>query len=218
MQNPIPNRALIPLVAFTLAYFMAGIILILVRQDYEFLVYLGVMAAVTALILHVHRRVNLVLASLWGMSVWGLLHLAGGLVAVPADWPVSGSQVLYSWWLIPRFLKFDNIVHAYGFGLATWICWQGLAASLHSQNQPARPTVGRLTLAAAAGQGFGALNEVLEFIVTLVVPNTNVGGYVNTGWDLVCNLLGSLLAVLLIAWQARAPGIWIFKSNRKGVS
>jgi hypothetical protein len=135
-----------------------------------------------------------------------LMHLAGGLVAVPADWPISGSRVLYSWWVIPKFLKFDNLVHTYGFGVTTWICWQGLAASLRSQGKPVLPTLGRLTLAAAAGQGFGALNEVLEFVVTLLVPNTNVGGYVNTGWDLVCNLLGSLMAVLLIAWQARATG------------
>lgn len=195
--------SLVPLVVFTLGYFLAGVVLIMLRRDYEFLVYIGVMAAVLALVLHVHRRVHLLLASLWGMSVWGLLHLAGGLVAVPADWPVEGSRVLYSWWLIPKVLKFDNIVHTYGFGIATWICWQGLAASAAGQAQPARPTFGRLTLAAAAGQGFGALNEVLEFAVTLIVPNTNVGGYVNTGWDLVCNLLGSSTAVLLIAWRAR---------------
>ncbi len=203
MRNSSATRSLIPLVIFTLSYFTAGLILILHRQDYEFLIYVGFMAAVMALVLHVHRRVTLALASLWGMSVWGLLHLAGGLVAVPAGWPISGLPVLYSWWLIPDVLKFDNVVHTYGFGMTTWVCWQGLAASLSSPGQPVRITVGRLTLAAAAGQGFGALNEVLEFAVTLIVPNTNVGGYVNTGWDLVCNLLGSVVAVVVIAWQGQ---------------
>ncbi len=198
-----PKHPLGPLVGFTLAYFAAGLLLILARRDYEFLVYIGFMAAVMALVLHVHRRVSLALASLWGMSVWGLLHLAGGLVAVPEDWPISGLPVLYSWWLIPDVLKFDNVVHTYGFGMTTWVCWQGLASSLSDPGQPVRITVGRLTLAAAAGQGFGALNEVLEFVVTLIVPNTNVGGYVNTGWDLVCNLLGSVVAVVVIAWQGR---------------
>jgi hypothetical protein len=60
------------------------------------------------------------------------------------------------------------------------------------------PTFGLLVLAAAAGLGFGALNEVIEFVATLTMPETNVGGYVNTGWDLVANTVGATVAVLLI--------------------
>jgi hypothetical protein len=30
------------------------------------------------------------------------------------------------------------------------------------------------------------------------MPETNVGGYVNTGWDLVANTVGATVAVLLI--------------------
>ncbi len=55
-----------------------------------------------------------------------------------------------------------------------------------------------LVLVAAAGMGFGAMNEVVEFIATLTMPETNVGGYINTGWDLVSNLTGCTLAALLI--------------------
>jgi hypothetical protein len=46
--------------------------------------------------------------------------------------------------------------------------------------------------------GFGAANEVVEFIATITLPGTNVGGYENTGWDLVANLVGCLLAALSI--------------------
>jgi hypothetical protein len=46
------------------------------------------------------------------------------------------------------------------------------------------------------GVGLGALNEVVEFVMTLTLPETNVGGYENTGWDLVSNLIGALLATL----------------------
>jgi hypothetical protein len=46
--------------------------------------------------------------------------------------------------------------------------------------------------------GFGALNEVIEFIAVLTIPNTNVGGYVNTGFDLVSNLVGCVIAAALI--------------------
>jgi hypothetical protein len=125
--------------------------------------------------------------------------MAGGLITVPAGWPTHGpNQVLYSLWLIPDRLKYDQVVHAYGFGVTTWICWLGLQATLSGAGVDTAPTVGRLVLAWAAGQGFGALNEVIEFAATLLVPETNVGGYLNTGWDLVSNLVGATLAVLII--------------------
>ena len=66
------------------------------------------------------------------------------------------------------------------------------------------PSFGLLVLALAAGLGFGALNEVVEFIATLTMPETNVGGYINTGWDLVANTVGATTAVLLIGWFGRA--------------
>jgi hypothetical protein len=49
-----------------------------------------------------------------------------------------------------------------------------------------------------AGMGLGALNEVVEFVAVLTMPKTNVGGYVNTGWDLVANAVGALVAVVAI--------------------
>ena len=49
--------------------------------------------------------------------------------------------------------------------------------------------------------GFGGLNEVIEFFLTLTLPETNIGGYINTGWDLVSNLVGVIAACVLIAWR-----------------
>jgi hypothetical protein len=37
---------------------------------------------------------------------------------------------------------------------------------------------------------------VIEFTATLLVENTNVGDYNNTGWDLVSNLTGSVAAAV----------------------
>jgi len=62
-----------------------------------------------------------------------------------------------------------------------------------------KPTFGLLTLCVAAGMGFGAANEVVEFAATLMLPGTNVGGYENTGWDLVANLVGCLVAAAVIS-------------------
>jgi hypothetical protein len=60
------------------------------------------------------------------------------------------------------------------------------------------PTWGLMVLCAAAGMGFGAMNEVIEFAATILVPQTNVGGYMNTGWDLVANLVGCAVAAVAI--------------------
>lgn len=45
------------------------------------------------------------------------------------------------------------------------------------------------------------MSEVLEFIMILLVPKTNVGGYVNTGWGLVFNLEGASIVAALIWWR-----------------
>jgi hypothetical protein len=148
----------------------------------------------------VHSRVKLTAGLLWAFSIWGLAHMAGGLCPLPAGWPYNGDHaVLYSGWIIPQRLKYDQIVHAYGFGVTTWLCWHILRNGLRQPDGRAlRPTFGMLVLCAAAGMGFGALNEVIEFIAVLTIPNTNVGGYENTGWDLVANLVGTIIAALVI--------------------
>lgn len=166
----------------------------------EFLLYLAVMAVLVAVVVLVHLRVGLRIASLWALSLWGLAHMAGGLMPVPASWPIGGeSPVLYNLWLVPGLMKFDQAVHAYGFGVVTWVCWQGLQRAFALRGVAARPTPGLLTLCVAAGSGFGAANEVVEFIATRVLDETNVGGYDNTGWDLVANLVGCLGAAALIS-------------------
>jgi len=36
-----------------------------------------------------HMRVRLSAGALWALSVWGALHMAGGLVHVPESWPIT---------------------------------------------------------------------------------------------------------------------------------
>lgn len=186
--------------AFTLFYMACSIVAAIATGNREFVFYIVVMFMLMGAVAAVHRRVGLSGTALWGLSLWGLAHMAGGMVPVPASWPVNGEhRVLYSWWLIPDLLKYDQIVHAFGFGMTTLVCWEGLQSLLHSAERPRpEPGLGSLTLCAAAAMGFGALNEVVEFVATLLVPETNVGGYVNTGWDLVSNLAGVILAALAI--------------------
>ena len=181
---------------FTAAYLLVALVATLLLRNREFLFYIVTMLALVAAVGAVHKRVNLTRGALWCLSAWGLAHMAGGLLPLPEGWPFNPpNAVLYSLWLIPEHLKYDQIVHAYGFGVTTWVCWQGLQA-IH---RATRPTFGRLVLAGAAALGFGALNEVIEFAATRIMPDTNVGGYVNTGWDLVANLVGVVAAMFILA-------------------
>jgi uncharacterized membrane protein len=190
LSDPAVRRVLF----FSAAYTLAASAVTLRGGNYEFILYVFVMVMAGLAIGIMHRRVGLSVAALWCLSVWGLLHMAGGLVKVPASWPVNGpNHVLYSWWLIPDYLKYDHVVHAFGFGVVTWIAWQGLRAIAGGR---LRPTFGTLLVCVAVGMGFGALNEVIEFAATLLVPETNVGGYRNTGWDMVSNLVGTVAAAL----------------------
>jgi hypothetical protein len=190
----------------TAAYVLPALALSWSRANSEFVMYAAVLVILMGFILLLHYFVHLHMAALWGLSCWGLAHMMGGLMPIPQSWPVNPGEphVLYNLWLLPGVLKYDQLVHAAGFGLTTWICWQSLARSFANRGVTLRPSFGLLVLCIAAGMGLGALNEVIEFLATRIMPQTNVGGYENTGWDLVSNLVGCVLAGLLISASKRS--------------
>lgn len=190
---------LLPVALFTGAYLALATPFAVASQNTEFLFYIGVVLVLALVVYAIHRSVNLSPYALWALSVWGLLHMLGGLLRIPADLTDNGSGVLYSLWLIPNYLKYDQVVHAYGFGVATWICWECVRTI-----PGIRPTTGILALCALGGMGLGSLNEIIEFTAVLLIPGTNVGGYVNTGWDLVANLVGSVTAATIARLTASA--------------
>jgi hypothetical protein len=199
------SPGLAAIAVFTALYLAAAIVGAINTGNSEFVFYIGVMFVLIAIVGVVHWHVGLSIGVLAALSVWGLAHMAGGLVPVPESWPIEGDKrVLYSWWIIPDRLKYDQVVHAFGFGTTTCVAWEALRASIARRlNVPAhelRPTGAWLLLCAVAGMGFGAANEVVEFVATLLMPDTNVGGYVNTGWDLVSNGIGCTVAAI---------GLWI---------
>lgn len=169
----------------------------------EFLFYIAVVAVLMVVVTLIHRRYPLSLAMLWALWIWAALHMAGGLVPM-----AEPTGVLYNWWLIPERLKFDQVVHAYGFGVTAWVCWRVMMQWGGWSPSQARQAI-PLTAAALAAMGFGALNEVIEFTATKLVANTNVGGYENNAWDLVFNMTGAILSVVAIRtvpYRKASPG------------
>lgn len=189
-----------PVLWFSAAYVLVATIVALASGNSEFIFYIVVMLCLAAAVVAVHRRVGLSQGLLWCLALWGMLHMMGGLLPVPETSLIGGPvRVLYSLWLVPGYLKYDQLVHAYGFGVTTWLFWQALTVVfLEITGEAPRPSPGLLTLCAAAGMGLGAFNEVVEFVATLTMEQTNVGGYANTGWDLVFNLFGCVAAALII--------------------
>jgi hypothetical protein len=205
-----PPRISVSLVLVTGAYLLPAIVAAFWTRNGEFIFYSAVIVIQAALVIVANRHCGFSQPVLWGLCLWGLAHMVGGLVPVPESWPINGPiRVVYSWWIIPNRLKYDQVIHAYGFAVMTFVCWQGLAALVRDlqPGRSLRPNFGALLLCIAASTGFGALNEVIEFVATLLVPKTNVGGYVNTGWDLVSNLAGAITAAIWIRQSPRTAAV-----------
>ncbi len=185
---------------FTVTYVVAFTAWFLIRGNYEFVVYVITMLILIALVGRSLRSAEYPLPMLWALSLWGLLHMAGGGVPV-------GDSVLYSAQVIPlsppngewTFLKYDQIVHAYGFGVTAWVLWH-----LMRRHYPVLEGTWTIYVyPALAAMGLGAVNEIIEFAAVLSVPETNVGGYVNTALDLVFNAAGAAAAMLIVAATQR---------------
>jgi len=180
---------------FNLAYILPASAYFAVTQNYEFLWYLAVLVAIFVLILWTLPKSRFDGFILGGLSVWGLLHLAGGGVRIHGE----ALYDLILWPLINRgeiqIFKYDQALHFYGFALTTYIGY----TLLRSQLLPLASwkTVGFILF--GFGMGMGALNEVVEFMAVLTASETGVGGYVNTALDLSFNMLGVLFSLFLIS-------------------
>ena len=189
-----PTRSELGVAAFTIGYIVVFTAWFLSIGNYEFIIYVITMVALVLLIGLSLRKAEYPPAMLWALSLWGLAHMAGGGL------PVNGT-VLYNLALAPVIetdqfviLNYDQLVHAYGFGITAWV----LHHLLTRHFPQTRNTATALILPALAAMGLGAVNEMIEFAAVIAVPDTNVGGYYNTLLDLCFNAVGALIAMLII--------------------
>jgi hypothetical protein len=153
-------------------------------------VYALVVLAGAAAVARVHLRVGLSTPTIWGLTAFALGHLAGGMVPV-------GDGVLYQLWLVDGVLRYDNLQHAIGFGFVGRAIWEALQHRM-APSEHDRPGIAMwiVVLGAAAA---GSVNEIVEYLLTLVLPENQVGGYDNTARDLIANLVGGLA----VGWWTR---------------
>ncbi len=168
------------------------------QKNYEFIGYVVVVILILWVVMASTRHVHYPDYVLWGLLVWAVLHMLGGVV-------MPNGNVIYTLMIYPiisepySVLKYDQLIHAYGFFTATLVMYYVLKKYLV---RPFGWTAIGIVLA-MAGLGLGALNEIVEFTMTVLLPNTNVGGYENTAIDLISNFIGALLAVYFIKWKEK---------------
>ncbi len=194
------NRREWPILAVNVVYLTVFTAIALTRNKAEFLYYVAIVMLAGAVILWRQRTLHISTSILWGLTVWGLLHMSGGLIRV-------GDGVLYEVVLLPIVqrgelvvLRYDQCVHMFGFGVATLLCHHVLALHIRAD---VRRGLGFWVLIALMGCGVGAINELVEFVAVLTMPENEVGGYVNTSLDLVANAVGAIIAVTYLARRHR---------------
>jgi hypothetical protein len=153
--------------------------------------YLVIVAGGMVLVGLTDRTASYSNVALVGLAVWGIGHLAGGIVEL------DGGRILYNA-LLPGRIHFDNVVHFVGFGSAGLAAWEALRNAV-TADSPRAAWLATWVF----GMGIGALNEVVEFVITHVKADTQIGGYQNTGRDLVANMLGAALAGVIAALRER---------------
>lgn len=141
----------------------------------------GVLAAI------LHARYGFSHFTLGGLVVFALGHVAGGMIPV-------GEGVLYEVWLLEPVVRYDNLQHAAGFGVVGRAAWE-----IMRRRVPALDPVVTWCLIVAFAIAAGAVNEIVEWVMTLTIPGTDVGGYDNTARDLVANFLGGMVVASLTA-------------------
>lgn len=180
------------IVAFTTAYILWFGIRFISELNFEFIAYVLLEIAVFATLFGTLHRTKFPTYILWGLSIWGLLHMLGGGVVV-------NGEVLYAYRIFPFFdgggdfyiLKFDQLVHAFLYGVVGLMFLHLMREFLGIKTYPILISV----IAIMAALGVSALNEIIEFSAVVALPETGVGGYYNTLLDIIFNLGGATIAV-----------------------
>src|SRR5690349_1659600 len=85
------QRRLIPLALFVLPYTLAAFAVSIYQRNFEFVYYATILALLVLGIWYLDRRVRLPTWLLWGLAIWGFVHLLGGVMPIPESVTEPGS-------------------------------------------------------------------------------------------------------------------------------
>lgn len=180
------------IIAFSALYLIAGGIFFLRDFNNEFVIYVAVIVAIFAGVFATLRSTQFPVWMLWLLSFWGLMHVAGGAIQI-------GDHVLFAHKIYPfldygvdfYILKYDQVVHAYLYGLVALMAYHTLRVPLKVSGHTF--LVG--LVAAMISLGISGLNEIMEFLIAVTLEENGVGGYENAMLDLIFNFSGAMVAL-----------------------
>ena len=177
---------------FTVAYTIFFLVHSVVSKNYEFMFYSFVLLVLLFVLILVYRRYQFSVWMIISLSVFGLLHLAGGSL-------YPDGVRLYDFPFFGGLFHFDNIVHTTGIFLTTIILYNLISPFIDQRVKDKYIIFYFLLILMALG--IGSLNEIVELIAVLYFQAAKgVGGYLNNAFDIVFNTFGSTLATLVIHW------------------
>ena len=182
-----------------LAYMLFFLAVFIIQGNMEFLGYIVFVLFFTFFLIYSYRRgIHYGKMSTFGLAIWGFLHMLGG-TEVPGSGDIFYNLIFIDLVGEPYFiLKYDQLVHLFGFAVAAFAMFDIIKSS--SINFTGKYSI--VFIIVVSSMGLGALNEMIEFILTLILSETNVGGYENTSLDLLFNTVGALIAGLYLLFTA----------------
>jgi uncharacterized membrane protein YjdF len=170
-------------------FFLAGLLILLtiIFQNYEFLLYATTVIILVAIIYKTDQYFKFNQVGLWLFSIWLIMHILGGLAFY------RGVR-FYDLVLInligdPYFiLKYDQFVHFFCYVAMSILMWS--VVQKIAKKNASSVVVCVVTILAASS--IGAVNEIIEFLAVVALGTDGVGGYTNTAIDLVANFLGAI--------------------------
>lgn len=145
---------------------------------HEFFLYAAVIVMVILIAWQKLRRYDVRPSALALAEVGILAHFSGAFV------PIHGGR-LYDARLYG--IGYDKLVHGFNAFAACWVLGQIFEA------MKLRLGAVRLFVIVLSVLGLGALVEIVEYLVSLTVQNSGVGGYDNNMQDMMGNFVGGLV-------------------------
>ncbi|MEN9920631.1 MAG: hypothetical protein RL538_524 [Candidatus Parcubacteria bacterium] len=181
---------------FNATYLFWGGAYFLQDLNFEFVIYVAVIVLIIGGTLLTAHKTEFPVWQLWLLSIWGLMHVLGGAVTIDGG-------VLFGYRIYPfldlggdfYILKYDQVVHMYLYGVVAVMAHH----LLHTKFSVTTRAFLLTSSAVLISVGVSALNEIMEFLIAVTIERNGVGGYENAMLDLIFNLSGAIVAVLLVS-------------------
>ncbi len=181
-----------------LSLFIFSVVFVLSGNG-EFMYYSLVMFAFFLFIVSFYHKLRLTEPLIGGIAIHWLLSLMGGTL-------YFGGTRLYDLWLLPPWVKYDNVVHVFGVFILTFVAYNLLRPHFAIRSKTALLHFSLLLFLIV--MGLGAVSEIMELgaVLWLGAAKT-VGDYFNNAFDLVWNATGSIVACVTISMYERRTAL-----------